>query len=73
MKRGAFAYVPLLDIDNKIGFVTPNGKYGLVAYKTRVTLEVIMVTKYDLEPINIKEDLPVHLMKNITYAYAKKI
>lgn len=73
VKRGAFVYVPLLGIDDKIGFVTPNEKYGLVAYKTRVTLEAIMVAKYDSELLNIKEDVSVHLMKNITYAYVKKI
>ena len=72
MKRGAFIYVPLLDIDDKIGFVTPNEKYGLVAYKARVTLDAIMAAKYDSELFNIKEDVPVHLMKNITYAYAKR-
>lgn len=68
MKREVFVYVPLSDIDDKIGFVTPNEKYGLVAYKARVTLEAIMASKYDSEFLNIKEDVPVHLMKNITYA-----
>jgi DNA-binding GntR family transcriptional regulator len=68
MKRGAFVYVPLSDIDDKTRFVIPNEKYGLVAYKARVTLEAIMASKHDSELLNIKEDVPVHLMKNITYA-----
>jgi len=68
MKRGTFVYVPLSDTDDKIGFVIPNEKYGLVAYKARVTLEAIMASKHNSELLNIKEDVPVHLMKNITYA-----
>lgn len=67
MKRGAFIYVPLSDIDDKTRFVIPNEKYGLVAYKARVTLEAIMASKRDSELLNIKEDVPVYLMKNITY------
>ena len=42
-------------------------KYGLVAYKARITLEAIIASKYDSELLNIKEGAPVHLMKNITY------
>ena len=54
------------DLTDKSLYQTLAEKYGLVAYKAKVTLEAIIASKYDSELLNIKEDAPIHLMKNIT-------
>ena len=60
------------DLTDKSLYQTLAEKYGLVAYKARVTLEAIVASEYDSELLNIKEGAPIHLMKNITYTNTKE-
>jgi len=55
------------DLENKSLYQILAKKYGLVAYKERVSLEPIVASKYDSRLLNIKENAPVHLIKNIIY------
>ena len=55
------------DLTDKSLYQTLAEKYGLVAYKARVTLEAIIASKYDSELLKIKEKAPIHLMKNVTH------
>ena len=54
------------DLTDKSLYQTLAEKYGLVAYKAKVTLEAIIASKYDSEFLNIKEGVSIHLIKNIT-------
>jgi len=55
------------DLTDKSLYQTLAEKHGLVAYKARVTLEPIVASKYDSGLLNIEENAPVHLMKDVTY------